>query len=472
MEQFNHKISKLKKELINISFDLNYFKTNNHKTISRIIDNLNTIQNKSKIQTINTTNDNIIKHNTTNSNSNTLNNYKMNLCYTKKSVSLEKNCLYPFKQTNNNTDIISLSECNLINNNNNNKKRSISSYLNNNKQKNKIYIKNDLIDDLAIYDKIDSKKIIDKNNYIFLYNEDNIKQKNNPSNKYITLDDKYFDDKENQNIKSNYNHQNSNKDNNIYSYNHNLTNNRNKNKYNYNFLYNKTLSMIENEKNDIKIKSNKKNLIIKDNCKTFQNMNNIEPKIEIIELNSLGYNYNYKKNKNSINEHPYINNMNINNNISQKIKSDNLFNETNMKNNINIYNNQKINTFREKILTNSNNKQKNINDNINLNNNKLSKNNIMNQIKEKLDVNNFEEAKIKINNLMKCQNFFKNVENIYCKYNNERNYNINDILLWIFSICKCYSNNKYKSYFNKIMKFHNLENIEELKFFVNKYIEK
>ena len=157
MEQFNHKISKLKKELINISFDLNYFKTNNHKTISRIIDNLNTIQNKSKIQTINTTNDNIIKHNTTNSNSNTLNNYKMNLCYTKKSVSLEKNCLYPFKQTNNNTDIISLSECNLINNNNN-KKRSISSYLNNNKQKNKIYIKNDLIDDLAIYDKIDSKK--------------------------------------------------------------------------------------------------------------------------------------------------------------------------------------------------------------------------------------------------------------------------------------------------------------------------
>ena len=54
MEQFNHKIIKLKKELIGITLDLNNFKTNNHRTITKIIDNLSTIENKSKKQTINT----------------------------------------------------------------------------------------------------------------------------------------------------------------------------------------------------------------------------------------------------------------------------------------------------------------------------------------------------------------------------------------------------------------------------------
>jgi len=48
MEQFNNKIFKLKKQLNDITFDLNIFKTKNHTTIKRIINNLNTIQNKSK----------------------------------------------------------------------------------------------------------------------------------------------------------------------------------------------------------------------------------------------------------------------------------------------------------------------------------------------------------------------------------------------------------------------------------------
>ena len=46
MEQFNHKIFKIKKELTDITYDLNKFKTKNHKTITKIIDNLNIIPNK------------------------------------------------------------------------------------------------------------------------------------------------------------------------------------------------------------------------------------------------------------------------------------------------------------------------------------------------------------------------------------------------------------------------------------------
>ena len=86
MEQFNHKIFKLKKELANITFDLNKFKIKNHRTISRIIDNLNTIENKSKTNSINNNNKNNIKYNVNHS----LNNYKKNINYTKKICIIRK----------------------------------------------------------------------------------------------------------------------------------------------------------------------------------------------------------------------------------------------------------------------------------------------------------------------------------------------------------------------------------------------
>ena len=140
-------------------------------------------------------------------------------------------------------------------------------------------------------------------------------------------------------------------------------------------------------------------------------------------------------------------------------------------------NNQRINSFREKLLTTKkikSNKYKNIIDDIN-NRNKLdySENN-KSQVFKYLGTNNIEEAKLKINKLMNYLNFYKKIENIYLKYNNKNtNYNSNDILLWILNICKYYSNFNYKSYFNSIMKAHHIENLEQLKIFVNNYyIEK
>ena len=221
--------------------------------------------------------------------------------------------------------------------------------------------------------------------------------------------------------------------------------------------------MIENEKNDNDISDGEKCSINKNNCKTLPNMNNYENIIEIMDLNTIGLNFNYKIDNNIVNEHPYINN-----NMSQKTEAD-LFKKMNITK-YNIYNNQRINSFRGKLLTNTNIKNKNIINEININNNSFNKKTILNQIINKLDVNNWEEAKLRINNLINCQNFVKKLSNIYCKYNNEKkNYNKNDILLWLINMGECF---KYTSYMNKIMKFHNIDNLEELKYFVNKNIIK
>ena len=475
MEQFNHKIFKLKKELTNITFDLNQFKTKNHRTISRIIDNLNTIQNKSKANTININNNNEnndIKYNINDS----LNNIKKNIYYTKKSVSLEKNNLYPNKESKSNIDTISLSANNLyidnnIINSNANPKRAISSYLNND-NKNKNCNKNNLIYDVLLddinYDKILINKDKDKNNNICSYNKyynilnigfdtkKNLKQ----FNKYNTLDEKYFLDKENQNLISNYKNK-KNKDNpvNIYSFNHKIVNNNNNNnKYNYNY----NLTNIENEKNDLNFSKNY--LKTKEKCKTLQKKEYLEPKIEVFNLNTIGFNKHHKINNNIINQHP----LNLNKISQKRIKNDNLF-KNNSKNN-NMYNNQKINSFREKLLTTNkikNYKYKNKIDDINNINNLDNSENNKSQVIKYLGANNIEEAKIKINKLMKCMTFYKKIENIYLQYNNKnRNYNSNDILQWILNICKYYSNYNYKSYLNTIMKAYHIDNLEQLKNFL------
>ena len=154
MEQFNHKIFKIKKELTDITYDLNKFKTKNHKTITKIIDNLNIIPNKLKSQTIN---------NNTGENDIKLNNHKKSFCYTKKSVSLEKNNLHPYKEPKNNLDIISLSANNL--NVKDKEKRAISSYFNKT-NKNKICVKTDNTLNNMILEDIKNKKNLNnsKNN--------------------------------------------------------------------------------------------------------------------------------------------------------------------------------------------------------------------------------------------------------------------------------------------------------------------
>ena len=451
MEQFNHKIFKIKKELTDITYDLNKFKTKNHKTITKIIDNLNIIPNKLKSQTIN---------NNTGENDIKLNNHKKNICYTKKSVSLEKNNLHPYKEPKNNLDIISLSANNL--NVKDKEKRAISSYFNKT-NKNKICVKTDNTLNNMILEDIKNKKNVNnsknniKNHSIVMIN--NYENKNNEFqklrnyNKYMTLDDKYFNDKENNNVISNYNNEKDKKNSiiNIYSYNHNY-----KNRFNYKLLYNKNLINTENEKNDLNLNKN---------CITLQNKHLIEPKIEIIDINTNGYNNHIKRNNNLNKGHPFINLSNI----SQKIRADNNIFKT--VGNKNSNNTQKINSFREKLL-NGRNKKENTNSNsndINFDIIKENKNNKIELIYKYLNVNNFEEAKIKINYLKKYEKFYKQLEKNYCKYNNKqtKKYNFSDILFWIFNISNNNSKINYKSFLENIMKKHNIESLEQLKSYTN-----
>ena len=448
MEQFNHKIFKLKKELTDISYDLNKFKTKNHRTITRIIDNLNISGIKLKTQTINNNEgENDIK----------LNNNKKNICYTKKSISLEKNNFYPNKEAKNNLnnfDNISLSSNNLNIDKKVKEKRSISSYLNK-ENKNKIYIKTDNTLNNIIFEDMQNKKgLINpknriKNHSTVLYNiyenkNNDEEDKLRDSNKYMTLDDKYFYNKENQNITSNFNKKKKNNIINIYSY-----NNTNKNRYN---MLCKNLVNTENEKNDLNINKN---------SITLQNKNYIKPKIEILDINTIGYNNHIKRNINIIKEHPYINL----NNISQKIRTDNIFKTVGNKKNNNF---MKVNSFREKLLKGQN-KKDNSND-INFDTIKGNKIKKIEEIYKYLNVDNFEEAKIKINNLKEYEKFYKQIEKYYCKYNNNnqyKNYNLNDIFLWIFNISKNYSEINYKHFLQQIMKEHNLGNLDQLKSYLN-----
>ena len=483
MEHFNHKFNRLKKELVDISLNLNKFKSENHSTLIRIIDNLTTIPKNSNIQTISKNNEQKIDYHKTN----IPNNNRKKLFYTKKSISLEKNSQYPFYDDKRNKGKICLSTTNLkYRNSNNTQRRSNTGNLNNNNSyKEKFYIKNEnKIEKNALYGKfnnlqIDTSSIYKSNKYDdeSAYNFINInssKERMKRLKKYKEINDKFLLDKENQNINTDYNFNNNynldknDRDNivNIYSYNHNHHYNGNRNNtlnFNYNIPYNELISKFSND-------INKNN--INENC-LLSNKNNLEKNIERIDINNIGYNHSNKFNN------KIINNLN---NISQKIKIDNslkkfITNDNFNNNNIRI-NNNKINVFSEKLLTNrnkGNNRDNNyLKDRImktNYENYYGKKNNALKQIFKKLGVNNIEEAKIKIQKLKNYQKFYDEIEEIYSGYNREKeNYNSNHILAWIYEISKYYSDFNYISHFENIMKEHDINNLEELKLIINDYI--
>ena len=482
MEHFNHKFNRLKKELVDISLNLNKFKSENHSTLTRIIDNLTKIPKNSNIQTISKNNEQKIDYHKTN----IPNNNRKKLFYTKKSISLEKNSQYPFYDNKRNKGKICLSTTNLkYRNSNNTQRRSNTGNLNNNNSyKEKFYIKNEnKIEKNALYGKfnnlqIDTSSIYKSNKYDdeSAYNFINInssKERMKRLKKYKEINDKFLLDKENQNINTDYNFNNNynldknDRDNivNIYSYNHNHHYNGNRNNnlnFNYNIPYNELISKFSND-------INKNN--INENC-LLSNKNNLEKNIERIDINNIGYNHSNKFNN------KIINNLN---NISQKVKADNSFKKSNINNNDNDFrNNQKINILKEKLLNNKNNdyrknincikediiKTKNVNENNHDSGNKI-------QIFKNLGVNNIEEAKIKIKKLKIYQKFYDEIKKIYLGYDREnKNYNSNNILLWIYEISQYYSNSNYISFFEDIMKEYDVKSFEEFKIVINDYINR
>ena len=482
MEHFNHKFNKLKKELVDITLNLNKFKTENHSTITRIMDNLSTIPKNSNVQTINKNNNEKIKY----QKNNIPNNNHKKIFYTKKPISVEKKSQYPYYDDKKN----SLSTNNLnCKTTNKELKRPKSSYLNNNKKRS--YTENYKIDyieekneDKLLYDENNNLKIDTSSSYrnnknddesIFnVINANNSKEKMKRLKRYKEINDRFILDKENHNINNNYNLnfnynlKKSDKDNiiNIYSYNHNHNNNINKNSnlnFNYNMPYNESLSKIEN---DLNANKEKEDYLISNKSKK-----NLESNLEILDLDKIVNNSSNKFNNKIINDL---------NNISQKIKIDNSFKKlitNDIFNNNNIKSN-KTNVFSDKILTNRtkvNNKDNNyLKDRImktNYDNYYENENTKLKQIFKKLDVNNMEEAKIKIQKLKNYQKFYKQIEEIYYGYNRKiENYNSNSVLAWIYEISKYYSDFNFITYFEDIMKEHDINNLEQLKSIINDYI--
>lgn len=484
MEHFNHKFNKLKKELVDITLNLNKFKSENHSTITRIMDNLSTIPKNSNVQTINKNNIEKIKY----QKNNIPNNNHKKVYYTKKSISVEKKSPYPYYDDKKNC----LSTNNLnYKATNKELKRPKSSYLNINKKR--AYTENYKInyieeknEDKLLYDEknnlqIDTSSTYRNNKYddesmLSVIKANNSKEKMKRLKKYKEINDRFLLDKENQDINNNYNlnfnynikKSDKDKENiiNIYSYNHNHNNDKNSNlNFNYNMSYNESLSKIENDLNANKV--NEEYLV------SNKSKQNIEPNINVLDLDRIVNNPSNKFNN------KIINNLN---NISQKIKIDNSFKKfirnDNFNYNNNIRINDKINVLSEKLLTNrnkdntrDNNYQKDRIMKTNYDNYYGNENSNLKKILKKLGVNNIEEAKIKIQKLKNYQKFYEQIKEIYFGYNREKeSNNSNNVLAWIYEISKYYSDFNYFSLFEEIMKDHNLNNLEELKLFINEYI--
>ena len=477
MEQFNNKIFKLRKEIVDITFDLNKFKKRNHKTISKILNDLNTIHESSNIEKKSIYN---LKQNSNN---------KSNLCYTKKRISLEKDRQYPFnerKSTKN--DKKYLSSNNLINKTNNTIQKNQS--INDNEKSNKkMTINNEevKVNDILFEDKTSievqhyKNNENNKNNYSCLlprYNrsssfnslkDDIERQKNEKIHEFKTIENKLFFDKENKSIISNYNDKKKKKDNimNIYSYNYNSNSNNSRNILN-NYLYKKTIELKEKDFHKNMLFNN--DLRNRNNCKTLQIINDIESK-NTSDLNTINHRKQSNKIDNNFNiDYPY---MELNN-ISQKLRTDSLYKKHENKNNYFITNTQRINSFREKLLSvkdkNSTIKSKfNSTKNI-INNNKK---NDIELILNKLNVNNFQEAKNKIKQLIIFKKFYQKIGKLYNESNSfNNNYSVNNILSWIYYISKYSNHFNYKLFLEDIMKEHKIKDFEELKMIVNNYIYK
>jgi hypothetical protein len=493
------------------NYDFNTISNMRHsKSKNKIVDMLNKSFGELGIQVpkkkSNSKNKNIFDNinmeiNVNNNKKNILNNNKSNLCYTKKRISLEKDRLYPFKERKiTKNDQKYLSSNNLINNanvNNTIQKISIRTNLINDNDKNnkKVPINNEEVkvndilfeDKTSIeiqHDKNNENNENNKNNYSCLlprYNrsssfnslkDDIERQKNEKIHEFKTIENKLFFDKENKSIISNYNDKKKKKDNimNIYSYNYNYNSNNSRNILNNNYLYKKTIELKEKDFNKNMLFNN--DLRNRNNCKTLQIINDIESK-NTSDLNTINHRKQSNKIDNNFNlDYPYIEL----NNISQKLRTDNLYkkHENKNKNNYFITNTQRINSFREKLLSvkdkNSSIKTKfNTTKNI-INNNKKTD---LELILNSLNVSNFQEAKNKIKQLIIIKKFYQKIGKLYNESNSfTNNYNVNDILSWIYDISKYSNHFNYKFFLEDIMKEHKIKDFEELKMIVNNYINK
>ena len=424
MKKFDNHVTKLQKEMIDITKNLNKFRNKNHKTISLIINNLNVISNE-------IANNNL--------------EYDTNLSNKQSQIDCQKNPI----------DIY-----------NENKKYNHSSL----PKKNEINNRNIMNSNL-------SEKNFD-NYKTFYNNHQNYSSKligNNfiqtPTKEYFRVDNDYLNDYFDNKLLTNKNSETFNK---FYHKNKNIIISKNNSrsinqKYKENKKINNFTLKNENKYLTTELVNKKKN-----NTITNLLFNN---KKDFIYFNRNKQNYykqyNQRNNSNKIKTCYYTtkNNFIINQKNRRKINTQDI---EDIKN---IFNND----------TQENNKNNDINDSSdnNINNNIEEKNSKKYQNEETIEINdllkvlklnNVNDLKEKLRELNNIKKFSKKVVSLYYKFNNissKDDINLDDILYWISSLSKIKNEkDEYKQYCMKLMRDNHINNFNELKSFIDNILNK
>ena len=397
MDNFDNNVNKLQKEIVDISQNLNKFKAKNHKTISKILKNLNVL------------------------------------------VETEtEHCKQSSKKNQQNDDIKTNSDMNLNTHNQPKRKKYRSSTL----------IKKNIMSN----NQINNKKYYQPK-YCRTTSGNTDKKDIYRKNLSVNLEC----DKINQNY---------------YNTNTNVENQYKINKYIYDDLFN-------NKKNDyLKYKKQKANINYTEYFNNNDQFNEMDKKINNTNITNNNLNFD------SINNNNKIDNFYFN---YDKDNEETVFTNNNInKTNISFYNycptqtnqlpkHSKINSFREKNLTQYNH-IKNMKNAYIKKNNDVDVNNSDSKIKEFMDMlgtNDYNETKEKIQKLILVENFVKNLAKIYKKENNnKKNINLNEILYWVSYISQYNDNNKeYKTFCKKIMEEYNINDFAEFKNFIFNILE-
>jgi hypothetical protein len=434
MKKFDNHVSKLQREMVDITNNLNKFRNKNHKTISLIINNLNVLSNEIAYNNNFGYDPNISNKNSQNDNSKTsVDLYKENK--KQKNFSLQKNM-----------------EIN---------KRNIS---------NSLFSDNNNDNYMTFY--------ISKNNNCVNKNQSNKTQtprkqtlriNNIKNNKY----NEYFNEFLNNDLKTNKNNQ---------------TFNRNNNKHKKIFKNNSISIKKEHKKenvnnrafkNDVKYMKTEMGNKKKNNTITNLLFNN---KKDFIYFNKNKQNY-FKQNNNQQNSNKnqtsHFFHRNQDNKSHKNPKKINSFHEQNVLKNINNINttesqeNNKNNSFNDSFYYNLN------NNNIENENSKKYENDENSEIKELLKLlklKNNNDLKKKLNELYNTQIFANKVISIFHK--NHKNIakddiNLEDVLYWILSISNYKKeNDEYKKYCKQLMKNNNINSFSEFKMFIDRILNK
>ena len=516
-KSFHNNVVKLQKEINNISYNINKVRYKNHQTMSNIVENLKKLSNNASIlkdkndetnknpenilisydnkmklnnKTLSKNSKNKDKNDKTNKNNIKAFNNKMN------NINIKKITKFLINNENNDDDILLSEKCTKNNTLNNYKKKVFADYINTNNYINKYKDKNNNVS---------------KNRYV----------RNMPSTNFSYEKNKDYNNINNSVNPLMYIHNKSSKNNNIDTYpRYKLETN----KIRFKLLKNirdeiEDINFINDENKDKNIINNNKTLYLMNKPNIYPNNNNNNyynissyKKRSISNKNTnLMKTYNFNKNDNPNNQFPkeikYKENF-CKINILDKNINNELYNKTNFNseeekrhkkkiielnnttnNNNNISNKSLFNQNNFKNINNNDNKfNENIN-NDNLYNNKIEiqtqKNNDKDNInKEQLFIlkkylnlkgfSNLEELINWIKRVKQYKNFVDKIKNIYCLYNNNKNFDnngyYNDIIFWINQNNNI--NKEYEIYCKEIMKINNLKDIKEFKIFMNQILNK